>query len=141
MFTVLLIAGMLWCTQAGQAALAANGGDAWAALKQLPGTHALLALAIALAGWLNALQLGWYLRRAGVYKRQPGWRRFLRQICVASLGMVLVVGALLWAWDGWMSWPWWQRVSRLAVVVGSGGVAYAGLLWLQGIRPRDLRGH
>ncbi|MEO8365864.1 MAG: murein biosynthesis integral membrane protein MurJ [Pseudoxanthomonas sp.] len=140
-FTVSLIATVLWCTQTGQAALAANGGDTWAALKQLPGTHALLALAIALAGWLNALQLGWYLRRAGVYRRQPGWRRFLRQISVASLAMVLVVCTLLWAWDGWMSWPWWERVAKLAVVVGAGGAVYAGLLWLQGIRPRDLRGH
>jgi putative peptidoglycan lipid II flippase len=25
--------------------------------------------------------------------------------------------------------------------VGAGGALYAGLLWVQGIRPRDLRGH
>ena len=30
------------------------------------GTGALLALAIAIAGWVNALQLAWLLRRSGV---------------------------------------------------------------------------
>jgi putative peptidoglycan lipid II flippase len=28
---------------------------------------------------------------------------------------------------------------RLLAMVGAGAAAYAGLLWLQGIRPRDLR--
>lgn len=140
LFTVLLFAGVLWFTEAGQAALARTGGRWFAALEHLPGTHALLALAIALAGWLNALQLWWYLKRAAVYEIQPGWRRFLRQIAVASVAMVVVLVALLWLWQDWTPWSWWQRGWRLAVLVGSGGAVYAGLLWLQGIRPRDLRG-
>ena len=141
LFTLLLFGGVLWFTEAGQAALAKTDGRWFAALEHLPGTHALLALAIALAGWLNALQLWWYLRRASVYEVQPGWRRFLRQIAVASVVMVLVLAALSWLWQDWTPWSWWQRGWRLAVLVGSGGAAYAGLLWLQGIRPRDLRGH
>ncbi|HEY5971537.1 MAG TPA: murein biosynthesis integral membrane protein MurJ [Pseudoxanthomonas sp.] len=141
LFTVLLFAGVLWFTEAGQAALARTGGRWFAALEHLPGTHALLALAIALAGWLNALQLWWYLQRASVYEVQPGWRRLLRQIAVASVAMVLVLAALLWLWQDWTPWSWWQRGWRLAVLVGTGGAVYGGLLWLQGIRPRDLRGH
>ncbi len=140
LFTALLFAGVLWFTEAGQVALAKTGGRWFAALEHLPGTHALLALAIALAGWLNALQLWWYLRRASVYEVQPGWRHFLRQIAVASVAMVLVLAALLWLWQDWTPWSWWQRGWRLAVLVGSGGAVYGGLLWLQGIRPRDLRG-
>ncbi len=139
-FTALLFVGVLWFTEAGQAALAKTDGRWFAALEHLPGTHALLALAIALAGWLNALQLWWYLRRASVYEVQPGWRHFLRQIAVASVAMVLVLAALLWLWQDWTPWSWWQRGWRLAVLVGSGGAVYGGLLWLQGIRPRDLRG-
>ena len=141
LFTLLFFGGVLWLTEAGQAALAKTGGHVFAALEHLPGTHALLALAIALAGWLNALQLWWYLRRAAVYEVQPGWRHFLRQIVVASVAMVLVLAALLWLWQDWTPWSWWQRGWRLAVLVGSGGAIYAGLLWLQGIRLRDLRGH
>ncbi|HJR74969.1 MAG TPA: murein biosynthesis integral membrane protein MurJ [Luteimonas sp.] len=138
-FTVSLLLGLLYLTDVGQAALAKTGGNVFDALGHVSGAHACLALAIALAGWLNALQLGWYLRRTGVYESEPGWGRFLRQIAVAAIGMTAVVLALLAYWQDWTVWPWWERVWKLAVLVGGGAAAYAGLLWLQGIRPRDLR--
>ncbi len=139
--TILLFAGLLMFTDAGQAALAKADGKYLDALAHVPGAHALLALAIAIAGWTNAVQLAWYLRRAGVYRRQPGWGRFLRQIGLASLAMTVVLLVLGRVWPDWSHWAWWERGWRLAVLVGSGGALYAALLWLQGIRPRDLRGH
>ena len=139
--TVSLLLAAVYLTEAGQAALARSGGDLRQALGLIPGAHACLALAIAIAGWTNALQLAWYLRRARVYRRQPGWGRFLRQIGLASAAMTVVVLALLWAWQGWTGWPWWERLLKLAAVVGAGGAVYAAALWVQGIRPRDLRGH
>ena len=138
-FTVLLMSGLLLLTEAGQAALEASGGNMFEALGRVPGAHACLALAIALAGWLNAVQLWWYLRRANVYVARPGWARFLRQLLLAALGMAGTVLAMLWLWQDWTTWPWWERLWRLLVVVGAGAAAYAALLWLQGIRPRDLR--
>ena len=141
LFTLLLFAGLLAFTDAGRAALALTGGRWFAALEHLPGAHALLALAIALAGWLNALQLWWYLRRESVYAIQPGWGRFLRQVGLASVAMIAVLAVLLTQWHDWTPWAWWQRALRLAALVGAGGAVYAGLLLVQGIRPRDLRGH
>ncbi|WP_046656185.1 murein biosynthesis integral membrane protein MurJ [Lysobacter capsici] len=138
--TVALLLAALYLTDVGRAALARTG-DLREALGEVPGAHACLALAIAIAGWTNALQLAWYLRRAKVYRRQPGWGRFLRQIAVASAAMAAVVLSLLWLWQGWTGWPWWERLLKLAVVVGAGGAVYGAALWLQGIRPRDLRGH
>jgi putative peptidoglycan lipid II flippase len=139
LFTVLLLSGLLSLTDIGRAAVAASGGRLFEALGRVPGAHACLALAIALAGWLNAIQLWWYLRRAEVYALQPGWRHFLRQLAVAAIGMVAVVLAMLWLWQDWTTWQWWERIWRLAIVVGAGAIVYAALLWLQGIRPRDLR--
>lgn len=139
--TVALLLSALYFTDIGQAALARSGGHLREALGEVPGAHACLALAIAIAGWVNALQLAWYLRHAKVYARQPGWGRFLRQIGVAALAMSAVVLALLWLWQGWTGWPWWERGWKLAVVVGAGGAVYGAALWLQGIRPRHLRGH
>jgi len=139
--TVALFAALLYATPVGQAALQAAGGNWAQALATIPGAHALLALAIAVAGWVNALQLAWLLRKAGVYRRQPGWGRFLRQIGLAVLAMTLAVLAFRLAWPDWSAWAWWERGWRLAAMVGTGGALYAGLLWLQGIRPRDLRGH
>lgn len=139
LFTLVLMLGLLWLTGVGRDALAASGGNILQALGRIPGAHACLAMAIALAGWLNATQLWWYLRRAAVYQAQPGWARFLRQLLVAVAGMVAVVVAWLWTWPDWTAWHWSARIWRLAVLVGSGAAAYALLLWLQGIRPRDLR--
>jgi putative peptidoglycan lipid II flippase len=138
---LLFFATMLYGTEPGRQALQAAGGDLKLALGQVQGAHALLALAIAVAGWVNALQLAWLLRKAGVYRRQPGWGRFLRQIGVATVAMTLVVLAFRVLWPDWTPWAWWDRGWRLAVMVGAGGALYAGLLWVQGIRPRDLRGH
>jgi len=135
----LFLALALTLTGAGREAWAQAGGDLQAALKALPGAHACLALATAAAGWTNALQLWWYLRRAGVFRPEPGWGRLARQLLVASAAMAIAVLALLSAWDGWTGWHWSERVWKLAVLVGSGAAVYAAALWLQGIRPRDLR--
>src|SRR5690606_12882990 len=151
-FTVLLMLAFLHFTGAGRAALAASGGDLLAALGRAPGAHAALALSIGLAGWLNAGQLWWYLRRAAVYSLQPGrarggravyalqagWARVLRQLLLAAAAMVVVVAAILSVWDAWTTWPWWERVWRLLAVVAAGGASYVAALWMQGIRPSDL---
>jgi putative peptidoglycan lipid II flippase len=139
LFTAALLYGLLTLTDIGRAALTASNGHMFDALGKVPGAHACLALAIALAGWLNAIQLWWYLRRAGVYDVQPGWRQFLRQLAVAAIGMVVAVVAILWFWQDWSTWPWWERIWRLAVVIGAGAMTYTTLLWLQGIRPAHLR--
>lgn len=139
LFTVALMLGLLWLTTPGRAALAAADGSVLNALSRVPGAHACLALAIALAGWLNAIQLWWYLRRTGVYRLQPGWSVLLRQLGIAALGMVAVVLALLWLWPDWAHWRWSTRIWRLAVVILAGAAVYTALLWLQGIRPRDMR--
>ena len=33
--------------------------------------------------------------------------------------------AFRFAWSAWGGWLWWERGWRLAVMVGTGGVAYA----------------
>lgn len=139
LFTVGLLLALLRFTDIGRAALAASDGHMLEAVGRIPGAHACLALAIALAGWLNAIQLWWYLRRADVYVPQPGWPVFLRRMAVAAIGMTALLLVMLSAWHGWSVWPWWERTWKLAAVVGAGAVAYAALLLLQGLRPRDLR--
>jgi len=138
--TVLLFAAMFWFSPMGKAALVAADGQWLVALKKVEGAHALLALAIAVAGWANALQLWWYLRRAQVYQAQPGWGRFLLQLLVASVLMLAAVVALRLFWSDWTAWAWWERGWRLAVLVGTGGAVYAAGLLLMGYRPRELRG-
>ena len=137
--TIGLFAWLLHATPTGQAALQAAGGSWRQALAGIHGAHAMLALAIAIAGWVNALQLAWLLRRTGVYRRQPGWGRFFGRLLAATLALVLVVLVFRHAWPAWSDWAWWERGWRLAAMVGSGGLAYAAVLLALGMRPRDLR--
>ena len=74
-----------------------------------------------------------------MYAPQPGWMRFARQLLVSVAGMIAAVLALLWLWPDWSVWHWSGRAWRLALLVGAGALAYLLLLWLQGLRPRDLR--
>jgi putative peptidoglycan lipid II flippase len=135
-----MLGAVLYATGAGKAALAAHQGQWLPALAEIRGTHALLALSIALAGWVNALQLGWLLRRAGVYRPQPGWGRFAAQVALAALGMAAVLLWLGQAWEAWSQWLWWERGLRLAAMVGGGAAVYAVILLALGLKPRELRG-
>lgn len=102
--------------------------------------HVALALATSLAAWINAGLLARGLFRAGVFRPEPGWRRFGVQLAFATAVMALVLLAADPSAAQWQSWPWWQRVAVLAALCGAGLAAYVGALWGGGLRPRHLRG-
>jgi putative peptidoglycan lipid II flippase len=115
--------------------------DGWlAAIAKVPGLHMGLALASALASYLNLAQLWLALRRDGVYVRQPGWGPHLMRLAAACAAMVAVLGIGLWQWPEWGGWDTGTRVVRLGVLVGGGGATFLGVLFACGFRLRDLRG-
>ncbi len=115
--------------------------DGWlAAIAKVPGLHMGLALASALASYLNLAQLWLALRRDGVYVRQPGWGPHLVRLAAACVAMVAVLGVGLWQWPEWGGWDTGTRVVRLGVLVGGGGATFLGVLFACGFRLRDLRG-
>ncbi len=103
-----------------------------------PLRHAGLALAIGLGACINAALLYRTLRGSGVYRPQPGWGRFARQLVVALVAM----GAVLWfsmgTVESWLQEEAWRRAWRLAVVVVAGAATYFALLAIAGVRPRDF---
>jgi putative peptidoglycan lipid II flippase len=101
--------------------------------------HVGLALATSLAAWLNAGLLARGLLRAGVFRPEPGWGRFAAQLAAATIAMAAVLVLLDPANAQWLPWPWWQRVSVLLALCGAGFAVYVGVLWLTGMRPRQLR--
>jgi putative peptidoglycan lipid II flippase len=114
--------------------------EGWlAAIARVPGLHMGLALASALASYLNLAQLWLALRRDGVYVRQPGWGRHLLRLGLACLAMVAVLAAGLWHWPDWSAWPPLTRVWRLAVLVAAGGSSFLAVMFACGFRLRDLR--
>jgi putative peptidoglycan lipid II flippase len=100
--------------------------------------HAGLALAISLGACLNAGLLYVLLRRAGVYRPQPGWGVFVLKLGLA----VYAMGTALWFVTGsgseWLVADGAQRTLRLLIVVSAGAAAYFAALWVLGFRPRDF---
>ena len=67
---------------------------------QVPGLHVGLALASALASYVNFLLLWHWLRKAGVYQRQPGWSRHWLRLGLSCLAMAALIALfLLRNWD------------------------------------------
>ncbi len=112
-----------------------------AALARVPGLHMALALASALAGYLNLAQLWWALARDGVYRREPGWARHLLRVglACAALAAVLLIGLHYCA--AWTTIPTWQRIVQLGLLVAGGAAVFGLVLFAQGFRLRDLRAH
>jgi putative peptidoglycan lipid II flippase len=99
--------------------------------------HAGLALAIGLGACINAGLLYYHLRKANIYKPQPGWLMFLLKLLIA-LGVMGV--ALYFAMGDTSAWLRFGLMKRLLYITGLvvlGGVTYFAALMLLGFRPRD----
>jgi putative peptidoglycan lipid II flippase len=108
-------------------------------LSKVPGLHMALAMASALASYLNLALLWRSLRRHGIYEREPGWARFSLRLLLACTVMVAVLIAGRWYWTDW-SVGVWLRIFRLGVLVVAGGASYVAVMFALGFRVRDLRG-
>lgn len=103
------------------------------------GPHAGLALATALAAYVNAGLLYRELRRRGDYQPQPGWNRWLGQISIA--GAIMSAG-LIWFSPPlavWSTWPALDRALALLGLIGAAAVVFFAILLGFGLRPRQLR--
>ena len=101
--------------------------------------HVGLALATALAAYVNAGLLYRGLRRTGIYRPEQGWRMLLVRYGIANLAMVLTLLGLLQVWNDWAAWDWLQRALRLGGLCGAGFVVYIVALLAVGVRLKDLR--
>jgi putative peptidoglycan lipid II flippase len=119
-----------------------QGGEGWLdAIAKVPGLHMGLALASALASYLNLAQLWIGLRRDGIYVGQPGWAAHLIRLGVSCAAMVAVILASLAIWPDWSSWDTTTRILRLGIVIALAGGAFVGVLFACGFRVRDLKAH
>ncbi|MEZ5448440.1 MAG: murein biosynthesis integral membrane protein MurJ [Thiolinea sp.] len=104
------------------------------------GAHAGLALATALAGYLNAGMLYLTLRREGIFAASSGWGQHVLRILLASAVML----ALLWLLKP--GWQWWADASTLARINWLAGLivlalcSYFMTLRLSGLSFRQMLG-
>jgi len=135
LLNVVIIGILLWWWRTPETA----AGGLRAELASVPGLHMGLALASALASYLNLALLWSALHRAGVYIRQPGWTRHLLRLGCACAAMAAVLVLANACWPDWSDWPAWTRAWRLGLVVAAGGGAYLAVLFGTGFRLRELR--
>ena len=103
--------------------------------------HAGLALSISVGACFNAGWLWFLMRRAGLYRPEPGWAAFLVKLAVA---LYLMGGALWYSMGSEASWfaiAAAGRTLKLALVIVAGTVTYFGSLALMGFRLRDFSRH
>jgi putative peptidoglycan lipid II flippase len=100
--------------------------------------HVVLAASTSVTACLNAALLFRRLRGEGVYLAQPGWPAFLTRVIVATAVMAGFVIAFAGPLVSWLALGELPRIGRLAtLVVGAMGVYFA-VLWMLGLRYRDL---
>jgi putative peptidoglycan lipid II flippase len=116
-------------------------GPVLVALSKVPGLHFALGLASALASYLNLGLLWHWLKRSGVYERQPGWGMFLVRLLTACAAMAAaLLAGVHWAPD-FTEIPALDRVFWLGVLVVGGLSVYLMAMLLLGFRLRDLHEH
>lgn len=100
--------------------------------------HVGLALATALAAWVNAGLLYRELRRQGHYQPLPGWRQFGLQVLLANVMMVLLLWFISAEAAAWSRWGVLDRVAQLTFCIGLGMAVYVMSLLLTGLKPAQL---
>jgi putative peptidoglycan lipid II flippase len=100
--------------------------------------HVGLALATALAAWINGGLLYRTLRRQGVYRPGPGWGRFLLQVGLAAAGLAALLLYGVADLSTWAARDGLERALHLAGWVAAGVAVYGLLLLVAGVRPRQL---
>ena len=101
--------------------------------------HVGLALATSLSAYINALMLYRGLRSKAIFTPQDGWMAWIFRIIMASIAMA---AAVIWLNPDTIQWSQWslsESLAHLAYIILSAVVVYFLLLWLQGLRPGQLK--
>jgi putative peptidoglycan lipid II flippase len=101
--------------------------------------HVGVALATALAAWVNAGLLGWLLMRRRAYLVDRRARRRVPRLIAAAAAMGVAVALLAWILPDGASTL--GRAVQVAVLIGAGGAVFTGLgVALGGFVPREVLG-
>ncbi|AGQ99169.1 murein biosynthesis integral membrane protein MurJ [Vibrio parahaemolyticus] len=98
-----------------------------------------LAIATALSAFVNMALLYRGLHIAGVYQITKRTVFFIVRLVVAGAAMV---AAILWQLEDmsvWLEWSFAHRSGMLGMLIGLGAAVYLAVLFLTGVRLKDLK--
>lgn len=104
-----------------------------------PMKHVGLALATAVASWVNTGLLWVGLRKREQLVAGHQWLWWLPRLVVATAVMAVVLVLFTGPLQAWLDWHLWARTWHLLAALGLGMVVYTGLWVLMGLRPRHFR--
>lgn len=102
------------------------------------GPHAGLALAVALAGYVNAGTLFVSLLREKILNLDRGWLAYLIKIAVSVLVMLFVLMYFLPADGWWQGATIWTRVAVLFALILAAIVSYLAVLLVLGVNLKQM---
>ena len=99
-----------------------------------------LALSVGLGSLVNSGTLLYLLRKRGIYRPLPGWKKHFLAIICSSFVMLCVLLGVQWNID-WsaLSDPWIRRAAKVLAICAFGAAVYGAGMVFFGFRPRDLR--
>ena len=100
--------------------------------------HVGLALATAASAWTQVVLLLFGLRRAGHFEFSSHLLGQLLRILCASILICLLLYWLVVPLP-WMAWVGWLRLSYMLAIITLTLLAFCAILWVLGIRLRQLR--
>lgn len=101
--------------------------------------HVGLAFATSVSAYINATLLYRGLRSNAIFTPQDGWMAWIFRIVIASTAMG---AAVLWLNPDAIQWSQWslaERLINLTTIIFAGLAVYFILLWMQGLRPAQLK--
>jgi putative peptidoglycan lipid II flippase len=104
-----------------------------------PLAHAGLALATALASWVNAVVLFVFLIKKKIYRLQPGWERVLAGMLFAAIFMSVFLEWGQGDLSHWFAWKGLERTERLLALISGAVFIYLIGLGLAGLRWRHFK--
>lgn len=109
------------------------------AMNDYEAPHVGLALATSLSAYINVIMLYNGLRDNNIFTPQDGWMAWLFRICIATIAMAAVVIWMNPDATQWSQWPMHERLLHLLAIILAAGFTYFVMLWLQGLRPGQLK--
>jgi putative peptidoglycan lipid II flippase len=103
-----------------------------------PMAHTGLALATSLAALLNAGFLGYGLFKRRIFYLQPGWQWLLGRVALALAAMAAVIVYFSPPLDAWFVLTHFERAVMLILLITSGALTYAGILFATGLRIHHM---
>ncbi len=100
--------------------------------------HIGLAVATALSATLNASLLFAGLRKLGIYQPDNNWGRFMVQLFLANVSLLILLVWLTPASITWVNWDSRQRFSCLLSIIGAVILCYLSVLAILGVKMKHL---